>query len=252
MIKAMKNVLVIGRELQLITTLLQQEGLTIVAQNPDVVVTHGGDGYLLDAERQYPGVPKLPLRYNSVCKTCVDHDTTHAIRALAKGTISQTTIAKLTAKVDGRTVYALNEIALHHVRPNQAVRFTVRINQEEQIEEAIGDGLIVATPFGSHAYYRSVTNSTFRTGIGIAYNNTTEAIDHMIVRETDHVHVTIGRGPAYFLVDNDPQIPMVQAGEVFDVHLSDRFATILGLDHFRCPDCDDPIMLADEPEGETS
>lgn len=233
----MKKVLTLGRDLQIIHKLLEQENLNVVEKNPDVIITHGGDGYLLNAERLYPAVPKLPIRHKSICKTCIDHDTTHAIRALARGTISKSTVHKLETTIDHKTYHALNEFSLHHVKPNQAIRFSVQINDEEPTDEVIGDGVIVATPFGSHAYYRSITNSTFRLGIGIAFNNTTEPIDHLVVRDTDRITLTVLRGPAYFLTDNDASVPPMETGSTFVIKQSKATATFLGLDRFRCPDC---------------
>lgn len=246
MIESMKRVLTIGKELPIINALVQQSGLTLVDDQPEVIITHGGDGYLLEAERRYPGIPKLPIRYNSICKTCVDHDTTHAIKALAAGTISHNLVRKLETTSQGNQQLALNEISLHHQQPIQAIRFRVQINDEPHIEEVIGDGLIVATPFGSQAYYRSITKSTFRLGIGLAYNNTTEAIDHMVVRDTDQIKVTISRGPAYLLADNDPHFQSLEAGQSIIIKQSADIATILGLDHFRCPDCMVPAKAMTE------
>lgn len=231
------RVLTIGRELELLQTLITQEGITLVTKNPEVIVTHGGDGYLLEAERRYPGVPKLPIRHSSICKICGEHDRTHIIKALAAGTISKSTVAKLELRVEGKRILALNEFSLHHVKPNQAIRFSVQINNEEHVERAIGDGVIIATPFGSHAYYRSITNSTFRVGIGIAYNNTTEPIDHLVIGEADTVTLTVTRGPAYFLADNDPSMPILKHGQTVTIKQSAKTAVLLGLDRFRCPDC---------------
>lgn len=233
----MIKVLTLGRDLEIIRKLLEQEAIKVVEKAPDVIITHGGDGYLLNAERLYPNVPKLPIRHKSICKTCIDHDTTHAIRALARGTISKSTVYKLETTINQKTFYALNEFSLHHVKPNQAIRFSVQINDEEPIGEVIGDGVIIATPFGSHAYYRSITNSTFRLGIGIAFNNTTEPIDHFVVRESDQITITVLRGPAYFLADNDSSLPPMETGSIFVINQSKATATLLGLDHFRCPDC---------------
>lgn len=235
---SVKKVLTIGKDLRIINALLEQEGLRIVSEKPDVIVTHGGDGYLLDAERDYSGIPKLPIRYQSICKTCIDHDTTHAIKALARGTISTTDVYKLETKLGDEAWYALNEFSLHHVKPNQAIRFSVRIDGEPHTEQAIGDGVIIATPFGSHAYYRSITNSTFRLGLGIAFNNTTEPIDHTVVRATDPIHITVLRGPAYFLADNNPHMPILEAGQSLTIRQSKKKAILLGVDRFRCPDCE--------------
>ncbi len=233
----MKKVLILGRETTLIKKLAQQEGLELVEKDPEVIITYGGDGLLLGAEHQFPGIPKLPLRHNSICKTCVDHDMTHAIKALARQTISESKIKKLEAHVGEQHYLALNEFSLHHVQPNQAIRFSVQVNDEEYINRAIGDGVIVATPFGSHAYYRSITNGTFRLGIGIAYNNTTEPIDHAVINEDDVVHISVDRGPAYFLADNQADLPILQDGIEITIRQSNKVATLLGLTHFRCPDC---------------
>ena len=226
-----------GRDLPIIEALLRQEGIEIVTEDPDVIITHGGDGFLLDAERNYPGIPKLPIRRNSICKTCVDHDTTHIIKALARDTISQSKVMKLTSIVNDKAYHALNEFSLHHIKPNQAIRFKVQINAEAHVDTAIGDGLVVSTPFGSHAYYRSITNSTFRQGIGLAFNNTTESIDHTVVRESDTITITILRGPAYFLVDNDPNHTVLEEGAVVTIAQSPEPAVLIGLEYAHCPDC---------------
>jgi NAD+ kinase len=234
------RVLVIGRDLGPIIQLLKQEGVEVVEDRPEAIVTHGGDGYLLEAERLYPGVPKLPIRHDSICKVCINTDTSHAIKTLAKGTIAKSVASKLEAKVKGKTYYALNEFSLYHVKPNQAIRFDVQINNDEHRNLVIGDGAIVATPFGSHAYYRSITRGTFRSGIGLAFNNTTEPIDHMVIREEDTVTFTVLRGPAYFISDNDKEFPELEAGESVTIKLSSKQATLLGMANCHCPDCNDP------------
>lgn len=231
------KVLAVGRDLALIESLIKQEGMEIVTEHPDVIVTHGGDGYLLDAERIYPGVPKLAIRHNSICKNCVDHETSHLIKMLAKDQLEASSVTKLETTINGKRYVVLNEFSLHHIKPHQAIRFSVRINNEKREEQAIGDGVIIATPFGSHAYYRSITNSTFRLGIGIAYNNTTEPVDHMVIRDTDVVTIRIARGPAYLLADNDPNYITVEAEQIITIRRSEQEAVLLGLEHIHCPDC---------------
>jgi NAD+ kinase len=231
------QVLIYGRDTELVEQLMRQEGIAVVTASPDVIVTHGGDGLLLEAERRYPGVPKLPIRRNSICKTCVDHDTSHVIRALARGTITRSSVMKLQARFNGQTYTALNEFSLHHVKPQQAIRYRIQLNDDQHTVEAIGDGLIVATPFGSHAYYRSVTKGTFHIGIGLAFNNTTEPIDHMVIHPEDTIRVTVTRGPVYFLADNDDSLPQLTTGDTIEISQATETATLLGLDHYHCPDC---------------
>jgi len=66
----------------------------------------------------------------------------------------------------------------------------------------IGDGIVVATPFGSTAYYRSITDSFFEVGIGLAFNNSIEQSDHMVLRESTNISMKIIRGPALVYADN--------------------------------------------------
>ncbi len=244
-----KKVLTLGRDLEIIHQLLNQEGLEVVEANPDAIVTHGGDGILLEAERSFPGIPKLPLRYNSICKACVDHDSSEAIKAMARGTIELVDLPKLEGRVGDRQFVGLNEISVHHGLPSQAIRFEVRINGELYGEEAIGDGLIVATPFGSHAYYRSITNSTIRVGLGLAFNNTTEPIDHIVIDPHDTVSVRITRGPALILADNDPHHFEAEAGATLEIKLAKRPAQLLGYRQFRCPDCGAPAVMPSAQGG---
>lgn len=226
-----------GRQLDQLIQLLQQYDVTLVEHDPEVIITHGGDGTLLEAERLYPGVPKLPLRHDSICKNCIDHETSHLVKLLVNNKLSQSRLLKIETEVNGHVLVAMNEIALAHQILNQAIRFSVQINNERMINKAIGDGVIIATPFGSHGYYRSITKSTFRSGIGIAYNNTTEPIDHAVIHDTDTVTVTIDRGPAYLLVDNDPHHIELTQGQSFTVRKSSESAILLGLGHIECPDC---------------
>lgn len=233
----MKRILTFGRELQTIDQLVTQAGLALVDVDPEAIVTHGGDGTLLEAERLYPGIPKLPIRHSLVCKNCIDHAVSHLISLLAQGKLSGSRLAKLETTISHKKLLALNEFSLYHKIPNQAIRFTLQVNDELPITQVIGDGVIVATPFGSHAYYRSITNSTFRMGIGIAYNNTTEPIDHTVVRESDTVTIELTRGSAYVLCDNDPSLVTIEAGTRFTIRHAAQSATMLGLDHVHCPDC---------------
>jgi len=73
-------------------------------------------------------------------------------------------------------------------------------------KEFIGDGLVVATPFGSTGYYRSITDSYFELGIGIAFNNSTEQADSLVVKEQRQIKVLITRGPALLYADNQTKI----------------------------------------------
>ena len=52
----------LGKNLGDIRPLLNELGFEEVERGFELIVTHGGDGALLGAEREFPGVPKLLLR----------------------------------------------------------------------------------------------------------------------------------------------------------------------------------------------
>ena len=51
-----------GKNLEDIRPLLPRFGLEEVEEDFELIICHGGDGALLGAEREWPGVLKFPLR----------------------------------------------------------------------------------------------------------------------------------------------------------------------------------------------
>jgi len=83
---------------------------------------------------------------------------------------------------------ALNEISLHHASPTLATVFVPRIRDRGEtvgFERVVGDGILVATPFGSTGYYRSITGGQFTDGLGVAFNNV-----HTPVEAPSHVSIS--------------------------------------------------------------
>lgn len=148
-----------------------------------VIVTIGGDGTILYAARTYSEPTILPVRAGTSQGNRAAFDVEALIEnltALEDGNkrLSARTFRTLTAYRDGEelrgTFRALNEISLHHSSPVLAATFATRIEDGDQIkafEELIGDGVLVATPFGSTGYYRAITGETFTDGFGLAFNN---------------------------------------------------------------------------------
>jgi len=126
-------------------------------------------------------------------------------------------------------LHALNDVNFHNEMITSAVRYRVEINGQPHSSEIIGDGLIVATPFGSTAYYRSITHSIFQVGIGLAFNNSTEPVDHLVLNENARIQVQVVRGPALVAVDNDPGWIHLGEGDTVEVHKAQESATILTL-----------------------
>ncbi len=201
----MKRIAIVSKDkaaCQLCRKHVKEYGFVYDAKKPDLVITYGGDGTLLHAERVYPGVPKLPLRASPTCKKCHDHEMTHALELLKNGTFHTSEHKKLEAKVGNDTLLGLNDIIIRNKGVEHAIRFDVFIDKKKVFEHLIGDGLVVATPFGSTAYYHSITKDTVENGLGLALNNVTVEQEPLLLAEDVKIEVRILRGPAELAADN--------------------------------------------------
>ncbi|MEK7127687.1 MAG: hypothetical protein AAB838_03115 [Patescibacteria group bacterium] len=196
---------------------------------PDVVVTYGGDGTLLGAERDWPGIPKLPLKNSDHCHLCYDIPNEKLLGRLVRGELKSKEYFKLEATVDDKKIIALNDIVIAHKFPNNAIRFTLAPSPYP-LEPYIGDGLVIATPFGSTGYFYSVTKTAFTTGIGVAFNNIHNAdIREKIIDENEEIKVKILRGPAVLAADNDPNLVDLTPSAEIIIKKSTQTAKILTL-----------------------
>lgn len=180
-------------------------------EDPDVIICYGGDGTLLTAEQKWPGVPKAPIRNSRRGNRCIGHPPEKVIARLATETLVRTSFMKLRCTVrhadrpdPAFELTAMNEINVHMGRINSAVRFSLWVDEEPFAggREILGDGFVVSTPFGSTAYFSHITRGIFHAGIGVAFQNTTEHTNHIIVPEAVTIRVVVTRGPAMLAYDN--------------------------------------------------
>lgn len=227
-----------GRNLADLRRHLAPTSIRVVSSSPDVVISYGGDGSLLGAERDHPGVPKCPLRDSRANPKCAAHSEEVILNRLAEGTLVEERLMKIEADAGaGNRVVGLNDVFVSKEQISSAVRYRIWLGDEPYAGQIVGDGLVVATPFGSTGYYRSITHSMFRLGLGLAFNNSTEPTDHLVVEEDAVIRVQVIRGPAVLLADNAPAAARLGQGDEVIVRKSAEWATVLGLDAFRCPEC---------------
>ena len=198
--------------------------LTPAEAAPEVIICYGGDGTLLSAERRWPGIPKVPIRNSRRGNRCIAHPVSAVLERVAQGKLVRTEYMKLQCTVrhadeaePSFQLMAMNEINVHMGRINSAVRFKMWLNDNPygQGREILGDGLVVSTPFGSTAYFSHITRGVFHAGIGIAFQNTTEHTNHLVVPEDDVIRVVITRGPATLAHDNSPDyLPILEGHEL--------------------------------------
>ena len=224
-----RRVLVLGEETDGIRDLVEESGLEVVTERPDIVMTYGGDGLLLGSERAWPGVPKLPLRNSRHGKKCEPHEVQVALKRLLAGDLLRNEHIKVRAETRDGIRVGLNDVLVHNSRPTSSVRCRIWIDGREFGDEIVGDGIVVATPFGSTAYYRSITRGIFHAGLGLAFNNSTEPIDHMVLREDARIRVRIKRGPAVVAADNDHDVIGLERGDEVSIVKDESMAIILSL-----------------------
>ena len=227
----------VGKNLDDIRPILAEYGLVESASGFETVIAYGGDGALLSAERDFPGIPKLALRDGATAPTCPFHDSTRVIQEFVSGKLKRFELPKLAASCPNGSCYALNDLFLHNLDRSTALRYQVRIDGELYAREVRGDGVCMASVHGSSAYYRCITRGVFRVGIGVAFSNSTVEVDHLVLPETSVVELTVIRGPGVVIADNAREQLTVEVGETVEFRQSSSKAIIFGLDGFMCSHC---------------
>lgn len=216
--------------LEEIRSLLKEKDLEYVEDNPDFVISLGGDGTFLYSERKYPGIPKLIIKDSKVCRKCVGENEDTILDLINKDDYYVEEELKIEGDFDGKKIIAVNDIILRNKVPNKAIRLDLHINEEKTHEEVIGDGVIIATPFGSTAYYHSITRDSFKQGIGVAFNNPTEAHKPLKLGENQELKITMLRGDAHIAYDQAPNICNLKEGESIIIKRSEQKAKIIRLE----------------------
>lgn len=229
----------LGKNLAEISGLLRQYDLAECAANetPELIITYGGDGALLGAERDFPGIPKLPIRDKVTAPTCPEHTAEKVLSALRAGELPLTRLPKLSASAGEKRLQGINDLVVNTAELTSALRYRVFIDGELHAPEVVGDGVCFSSIHGSSAYYRSITRGIFRVGVGLAFSNSTEVVDHLVLPETSVVTLEILRGEALVMADNDPEKLRVAVGERITLCQTQEYAEIRGLSGFMCPEC---------------
>ncbi|MFH1408494.1 MAG: hypothetical protein ABIH34_01170 [Nanoarchaeota archaeon] len=213
----------IRSDVQKLARQLKRLGTDVVTKKPDMVITFGGDGSFLWAERRYPGVPKLLVRNKSICFKCNEDTLADMLHLLNKKEHYLHVYPKLEVRIrKGKQIikkFAANDVVIRNRDPHAALRFRLWMDGQKLRPEIIGDGIVVSTPFGSTGYYYSITRNTFKKGIGVAFNNTTR-IYKPIQRDNPIIKLRVERSPAVVCTDNDPHIISISKGDAVEVRKS--------------------------------
>lgn len=232
------KVLLYGKNSDTIRGLLDSAKIKLVVGNPDAVLSYGGDGTLLAAEREFPQIPKLPIRDSKTCIKCPLHKTEYVLTQFTSNKLKLSKVRKLSAEFKKRKFSALNDIVIRNTTPIHAVRFSVLRNKKElQKDVFVGDGLVFSTTFGSSGYFKSITGKSFNQGFGLAFNNLVSNFKTIYFSEKDNFEVEIVRGPAVLSVDNNPKLLSLKEGDKIKIRAANENASIYQPEALRCPNC---------------
>lgn len=238
-----------------LTEQLRREGLDAVGEYEDdaVVVSVGGDGAVLYNARRYGDPTLLPVRVADSEGNRIQVDADEAIdriAALEAGREGEDYRVerhhKLAVTAGGDPLRegfrAMNDVQLHHASPVRAAKFAVTVTDDGEVvyrsDSVIGDGLLVATPFGSTAYYRSITGGTFESGLGVAFNNVHRPVDapeSLVVSPDARVRLSVNettQGKNALLVrDDDPDAYRLSAGRTVEIRRSATAVEVIRFEH---------------------
>jgi len=196
---------------------LKRLGHRVTSWKPELVVAFGGDGTFLHSEQTYPNVPKLFIYNSATCKSCCISDADKILEKIPGLKFKEE--IKLEAEIKGKRISALNEINVHY-NPPRALRFDVRIDGKIVAENVIGDGVVVATPFGASAYFHSITGKKFTKGIGIAFNNPTKKMRSIVAKENSAIEVVVKRENGIVAWDDSLKTIPIKEGDVIKIRKS--------------------------------
>lgn len=209
---------------------LKSAGYKYKKRNPDLVISYGGDGTLLISERTYPQIPKIMLRDNGLGTGYNIENITKTIENIIKGREKLEEIPKLKANAHTnkgiKGLIGMNDIVIRNDLPTEALRFSLKIDNK-YIGDFIGDGVVISTPYGSNAYYKSITQTSFRKGFAIALNNPTIPHNPLILNNNSHIMMKIKRGPAVLVADNNRDFIKLKEGDWVTIKQSSENARIL-------------------------
>jgi len=126
------------------------------AEQADVIIVLGGDGFMLEAIKKQmdKNLPLFGLNYGSVgflMNTINDED---LIQRLNSSQSIKITPLLMTAKSSDGSEYnaiAINEVSLLR-ETHQAAKIKISIDNNVRLEELVCDGVLLSTPSGSTAY----------------------------------------------------------------------------------------------------
>jgi len=160
-----------GQDAEAAMALLSKKYETVEADEADIIVALGGDGYMLEAihRNMQRNLPIYGMNRGTVGFLLNAFDTDNLMDRLDNA--QEVKICPLHMKVTTdsgieQDAYAFNEVSLLR-QTRQAANLRVAIDGKVRIETLMCDGCLVATPAGSTAYNLSAHGPILPIGSGV-------------------------------------------------------------------------------------
>ena len=166
----------------------------------DVVVVLGGEGTMLRAAHEFPGIPLLGLNLGGLgyLASVGERAFVKALRMLARGRYSVSERTMLVVSGGGKYAVALNEIAFRGGLSGRAAVLDVE-SDGRAVTRYMADGLVVASPTGSTAYSLSAGGPVLMPDVPALVltplNPHALAARPVVARDTVRFTVTLRRRP---------------------------------------------------------
>lgn len=204
----------VGKELK---QKLIQEDFEITKDRPNVVITVGGDGTLLNAFHTYVdqldtvrfiGVHTGHLGFYTDWR---DYEIDQLIKSLKEDTSKSVTYPLLEVELnysdseESKKYLALNEATVKNLDKTMVAEVYIK---NELFETFRGDGLSVSTPTGSTAYSKSLGGAVLHPRVNAIQLNEVASINNrvyrslgspMIIANDEWIHLDLKRGDSYQL-----------------------------------------------------
>ncbi len=141
-------------EPRLARTLRKRPGGVQALKKADAIITAGGDGTVLFAQRLAPNVPILGINFGGrgFLADVNPNEVQRALKLLLAGRLQLAERERLAAMAHNKRLPdALNDVVVCSAQVGKTVALRVSVNDKLAMEVR-GDGVIVATPTGSTAY----------------------------------------------------------------------------------------------------
>lgn len=221
------------------------------------VVAYGGDGTVLDVIRKNPNKTIIPVRNYGLCEyhknrynlmfDGLESDAYNMLRSLNTDKCYYLQWKCFHNNVDFNDK-GISEIVVKNSDPTSAIRFNLVVDHKCIVKNAIADGLIASTTYGSTGYFKSISRCSFNCdGIGLAFIAPMQNLSNCILPINSNIDIELVRDAEIIVTSDKTKVNMnLKAGEHITLFRTNDFVTLIGLDAFHCSNCRMLRHAADE------